>query len=82
MAERVLTFTNLATNEHVHGVYGESQPGRSGEFAAPNPTMRLVTTGRVKTGDILREREDGSRYRVGKTYPVGRKMVCELVKEA
>lgn len=81
MAQRILTFTNLATNEHVSGVYGENQPGLSGEFASPSPSMRLVTTSRVKTGDVLRER-DGSRYRVGKVFQVGRRLACELVKEA
>jgi len=80
MAQRVLTFANLTTNEIVNGIYGESQFSLSGEFVSPAVAMRLITSSRIQSGDVLRE-EDGSRYRIGKVFQIGRRMACEMVKE-
>jgi len=65
----------------VSGILSEPRPGLEAALGHYVPSMRFMTTGDVRPGDILTS-PDGSRYAVTRTWVAGGYVVAEVAKEA
>jgi hypothetical protein len=65
----------------VSGILSEPRPGLEAVLGQYVSSMRFMTTGDVRPGDILTS-PDGSRYAVTRTWVAGSYVVAEVAKEA
>jgi len=65
----------------VSGILSEPRPGLEAILGHYIPSMRLLTAGDVRPGDILTA-PDGSRYAVTRTWVAGGYVIAEVAKEA
>jgi hypothetical protein len=65
----------------VSGILSEPRPGLEAVLGQYVPSMRFMTRGDVRPGDILTA-PDGSRYAVTRTWVAGSYVVAEVAKEA
>lgn len=80
MAELLNLYRLQGPRGPVDGILSEPKPGLAEILAQYSPTMRLLTQGDVREGDVLTRGSE--RYAVTRVWRVGGYLMAELAKEA